>query len=120
MTRVREMRVFSSSNDAVAVAAKAGTDVFLGDARFVDRDVIEVDGWWLRFETALIASGSRPAVPGLPDLAAARYLTNETVFELSELPRRLVCLGAGAVNCKWHRRPAGSAAKSIWSRVPNA
>jgi pyruvate/2-oxoglutarate dehydrogenase complex dihydrolipoamide dehydrogenase (E3) component len=100
MTRVREMRASSSTNDAVAVAAKAGVDVFLGDARFVGRDAIEVDGRRLRFEKALIASGSGPAVPAIPGLASARYLTNETVFELTELPRRLVCLGAGVVNCE--------------------
>src|SRR5262245_34299746 len=100
MTRVREMRAFSSGFDAVAVAAGAGIDVFLGDARFVGRDTVEVEGQRLRFENALIATGSGPAVPNIPGLAAARYLTNETVFELTELPRRLVCLGAGVANCE--------------------
>ena len=100
MTRVREMRAFSGSFDAVAVAAGAGIDVFLGDARFVGPDAVEVDGRRLRFEKALIATGSGPAVPDLPGLAAARYLTNETVFELTELPRRLVCLGAGVAGCE--------------------
>src|SRR5262249_47156653 len=100
MTRVREMRAFSSSFDAVGVAAGAGIDVFLGDARFVGRDTVEVDGRRLRFEKALIATGSGPAAANIPGLAAARYLTNETVFELTELPRRLVCLGAGVANCE--------------------
>ena len=120
MTRVREMRAVSGANDAVSVAAKAGVDVFLGDARFVGHDAVEVDGRRLRFEKALIASGSGPVVPGIPGLAAARYLTNETVFELTELPRRLVCIGAGVVNWEWHRRSAGSAARLTWSRVPIA
>ena len=100
MTRVREMRAFSSSFDAVGVAAGAGIDVFLGDARFVGRETVEVDGRRLRFEKAVIATGSGPAVPNIPGLADARYLTNETVFELTELPRRLVCLGAGVANCE--------------------
>ena len=100
MTRVREMRAFSSSFDAVAVAAGAGIDVFLGDARFVARDTVEVDGRRLHFKKALIATGSGPAIPNIPGLAATRYLTNETVFELTELPRRLVCLGAGVANCE--------------------
>jgi pyruvate/2-oxoglutarate dehydrogenase complex dihydrolipoamide dehydrogenase (E3) component len=100
MTRVREMRAFSGSFDAVAVAAGAGIDVFLGDARFVGPDAVEVDGRRLRFARALIATGSGPAVPNLPGLADSRYLTNETVFELTELPRRLVCLGAGVVGCE--------------------
>ena len=53
----------------------------------------------LGFRKALIATGSGPAVPDLPGLAVAAYLTNETVFELTELPRRVVCIGAGIVNC---------------------
>jgi pyruvate/2-oxoglutarate dehydrogenase complex dihydrolipoamide dehydrogenase (E3) component len=100
MTRVREMRAASGANDTVAVAAEAGVDVFLDNARFVGRDAVEVDGRRLRFARALIASGSGPAAPAVPGLAAGRYLTNETLFELTELPRRLVCLGAGVVNCE--------------------
>ncbi len=100
MTRVREMRAFSSSADAVSKAAGAGIDVFLGNAQFIGSDAIEVDGQRLRFKKALIASGSRPAIPDVPGLATADYLTNETVFELTTLPRRLVCIGGGAVNCE--------------------
>lgn len=100
MTRVREMRASSSSFDAVSVAAGAGTDVFLGDASFVGADTIEVEGRRLRFQKALIASGGRAAVPDIPGLDTAHYLTNETVFELTELPRRLVCVGAGTINCE--------------------
>src|SRR5262249_44515761 len=99
-TRVREMRAFSSSNDAVAVAAGAGIDVFLGGARFVGPDAVEVEGRRLRFQKALIATGSGPAGPSLPCLADTRFLTNQPLFELTELPRRLACLGAGVVNCE--------------------
>ena len=96
MTRVREMRAFSGSFDAVSVAAAAGIDVFLGDTQFVGPDAVEVGGQRLRFRKALIATGSGPAVPDLPGLASAGYLTNETVFELTELPRRVVCIGPGS------------------------
>jgi pyruvate/2-oxoglutarate dehydrogenase complex dihydrolipoamide dehydrogenase (E3) component len=100
MTRVREMRAFSGSFDAASVMAEAGIDLFLGDAHFVSSDAIAVKGQTLRFKKAVIASGSKPAVPNLPGLDTAHYLTNETVFELTELPQRLVCIGAGTVNCE--------------------
>src|SRR5262245_63773206 len=87
MTRVREMRAFSSSFDAVAVAAGAGIDVFLGDARFVGPDAVEVEGRRLRFQKALIATGSGPAVPSLPGLANR---SEEHTSELQSL-RHLVC-----------------------------
>lgn len=118
MTRVREMRAFSSSFDAVSVAAGAGIDVFLGDASFISSDAVEVEGQQLRFQKALIASGSRAAVPNMPGLDAAHWLTNETVFELTELPRRLVCIGGGTVNCELAQafRRLGSEVDLIGSR----
>ena len=91
---------FSGSFDAVSVAAAACIDVFLEDSGFVGPDAVEVDGQRLQFRKALIATGSGPAVPDLPGLAADGYLTNETVFELTELPQRVVCIGAGIVNCE--------------------
>lgn len=100
MTRVREMRAAASSSHAVSVAAGAGIDVFLGDASFVGVDTIEVEERRLRFQKALITSGSKAAVPKIPGLDTAHYLTNETVFELTELPRRLICVGAGTINCE--------------------
>ena len=100
MTRVREMRVFGGREAAVSVAAGAGIDVFLGDAQFVGTDAIEVEGRRLRFKKALIASGSGPAIPDVTGLATADYLTNETVFELTTLPQRLVCIGGGTLNCE--------------------
>ena len=100
MTRVREMRAFSSSFDTLSIAAKAGIDVFLGDAHFISTETIEVDGQPLRFKKALIASGSGPAIPNLPGIDTAEYLTNETIFELTTLPKRLVCIGGGTVNCE--------------------
>jgi pyruvate/2-oxoglutarate dehydrogenase complex dihydrolipoamide dehydrogenase (E3) component len=99
-TRVREMRAFSGSFDAVSVAAAAGIDVFLGDGCFIGPDALEVHQLQLRFHRALIATGSGPAVPDFPGLTENAYLTNETIFELTELPNRVVCIGAGVVNCE--------------------
>ncbi len=57
-------------------------------------------GKTLRFTRAIIATGGRPAIPPVPGLAEAGYLTNETLFALTELPRRLAVLGAGPVGCE--------------------
>jgi pyruvate/2-oxoglutarate dehydrogenase complex dihydrolipoamide dehydrogenase (E3) component len=48
----------------------------------------------------VIATGTRPATLDLPGLDAAGYLTNETIFDLTELPRRLVVIGAGPIGCE--------------------
>jgi pyruvate/2-oxoglutarate dehydrogenase complex dihydrolipoamide dehydrogenase (E3) component len=66
----------------------------------VGPDEVEVDGRRLRFARAVIATGGRAATPPVPGLEDAGYLTNETVFSLTELPRRLVVIGAGPIGCE--------------------
>jgi pyruvate/2-oxoglutarate dehydrogenase complex dihydrolipoamide dehydrogenase (E3) component len=100
MERMRRLRAEISSHDSVARFTSLGTQVFLGAARFASRDTVEVDGLELRFKKAIIATGGRPARPDIPGLAEAGFLTNETVFSLTELPARLVVLGAGPIGCE--------------------
>src|SRR6516225_4989552 len=82
------------------VVAAEGIEVLRGRAVFVSPGEISVDGRVLRARRFIIATGSWPAVPPVPGLAEAGYLTNETVFGLDELPGRLTVLGGGAVGCE--------------------
>jgi pyruvate/2-oxoglutarate dehydrogenase complex dihydrolipoamide dehydrogenase (E3) component len=61
---------------------------------------VEVNGKRLRFKKAVIATGSRPAVPSVDGLVESGFLTNETVFSLTELPRRLAVIGGGPIGCE--------------------
>src|SRR6185503_16825974 len=54
----------------------------------------------LRFRRAVIATGARAAVPPIPGLAEAGYLTNETIFNLTALPPRLAVIGGGPIGCE--------------------
>jgi pyruvate/2-oxoglutarate dehydrogenase complex dihydrolipoamide dehydrogenase (E3) component len=74
--------------------------VFFGQARFSGPDSLAVDGAVLRCRKALIATGARPNTPEIPGLAAAGYLTNENVFDLTELPPRLLVIGGGPLGCE--------------------
>src|SRR6266511_3779216 len=100
MARMRRLRAGISRNDSAARYRDLGVDVFLGDARFTAPDRIEVDGNTLEFRRAIIATGARAAAPAIPGLADAGCLTNETVFDLTELPARLVVVGAGPIGCE--------------------
>lgn len=100
MERMRRLRAGISQNDSAHRLAKLGVDVFLGEAKFVAPDVVEVDGQRLRFSRAVIATGARAARLPIPGLAEAGFLTNETVFSLTELPRRLIVIGAGPIGCE--------------------
>jgi len=70
-----------------------GCEVLFGTAQFVDAHRLRVNGELIRGRRIVIATGSRPLVP--PEEAG--YLTNENLFSLRELPRRLVILGGGPI-----------------------
>ena len=100
MRRVREVRAAIAPHDSVARYRAAGVDVFLGAARFTDRQTVAVGGRSIRGRKFVIATGARAALPPIPGLLEAQPLTNETVFELADLPRKLVVLGAGPIGCE--------------------
>jgi pyruvate/2-oxoglutarate dehydrogenase complex dihydrolipoamide dehydrogenase (E3) component len=100
MERMRHVRANISRHDAAGRFRSLGVDVFLGEARFSGPDRVTVAGKTLRFKHAVIATGTQPAVPPIKGLAEAGYLTNETVFSLTELPRRLAVIGAGPIGCE--------------------
>jgi pyruvate/2-oxoglutarate dehydrogenase complex dihydrolipoamide dehydrogenase (E3) component len=101
MERMRRIRADISSHDSVhRFSEKLGIDVFLGEGKFAGPDAIEVDGTRLRFKRAAICTGARAAAPPIPGIREAGYLTNETVFSLTELPGRLAVIGGGPIGCE--------------------
>jgi pyruvate/2-oxoglutarate dehydrogenase complex dihydrolipoamide dehydrogenase (E3) component len=100
MERMRKLRAELSPIDSANRFRSLGVDVFIGDGRFAGPDCVEVDGTKLRFKKAAIATGARAAAPPIPGLAEAGYLTNETVFSLTGLPRRIAVIGAGPIGCE--------------------
>jgi pyruvate/2-oxoglutarate dehydrogenase complex dihydrolipoamide dehydrogenase (E3) component len=74
-----------------------GANVIKGEARFIDRRTIEVNGQQIRARRFVIATGSKPLIPNVPGLAQVPYLTNESLFDLTRRPQRLVIIGAGPI-----------------------
>ncbi len=78
-----------------------GADVFVGEApEFVDPHTLRVGDRTLTSRHFMIATGSRPALPPIPGLAESEYWTNETVWEQTDLPERLMVIGAGPIGCE--------------------
>jgi pyruvate/2-oxoglutarate dehydrogenase complex dihydrolipoamide dehydrogenase (E3) component len=100
MARMRDRRAEISPHDSARRLQHAGVDVFFGNGRFTSDRTIEVDGRSLHFTRAVIATGGRPTAPHVPGFDSVRYLTNETVFWLTELPKRLLVIGAGPIGCE--------------------
>ena len=100
MERMRRLRAGISKNDSAHRLKGEGVDVFIGKGTFTGPDTIAVDDKTLRFSKAVIATGARAAAPPIAGLKEVGYLTNETVFSLTELPSRLVVIGAGPIGCE--------------------
>jgi pyruvate/2-oxoglutarate dehydrogenase complex dihydrolipoamide dehydrogenase (E3) component len=100
MRRMRRLRAEIAADDSAARFRDLGVDVFLGDGRFKGPDEVEVGGRRLRFRRAVIATGGRPAVPAISGLDEAGFMTNETVFSLTERPERLAVIGGGPIGCE--------------------
>ncbi len=100
MERMRRLRADISPHDSAKRFTELGVDVFLGTGKFTGPDTIEVGGQTLRFIKAAIATGARAAAPPIPGLKDVPYLTNETLFTLTELPKRFGIIGAGPIGCE--------------------
>ncbi len=100
MDRMRRLRADISPDDSAKRFTELGVDVFLGAGKFAGSDTVEVGGQTLRFTKAVIATGARAAAPPIPGLKDVTYLTNETLFTLTELPKRFGVIGAGPIGCE--------------------
>ena len=97
MQRMRRLRSGISHHDSAVRFRDLGVDVFLGEGRFTEKDTIEVNEISLPYKKAVIAAGARAVAPPVKGLREAGYLTNETVFSLTERPPRLAVIGGGPI-----------------------
>jgi pyruvate/2-oxoglutarate dehydrogenase complex dihydrolipoamide dehydrogenase (E3) component len=97
MRRMRERRSVISPADGHKGTTAVGAHVFQGRGRFTSPNTIEVNGRTLTFRKAVIATGGRPIIPYYPGLKDAPFVTNEVLFNLHELPPRMIVLGSGVV-----------------------
>ena len=100
MERMRRLRAGISEHDSAERFRKLGVDVYIGHGRFEGPSTVEIEGKRLEFDRAVIATGARAAEPPIPGLAESGFRTNETIFTLTELPRRLIVVGAGPIGCE--------------------
>lgn len=101
MDRMRRLRAgISPVDSAKRYSEELGIDVFLGEGRFTGPDTVEVAGQKLHFAKAVITTGARAARIPVPGLWESGALSNETVFSLTEMPKRLAVIGAGPIGCE--------------------
>ena len=104
MARMRKLRSRISLNDSAQRYTNLGVDVYIGNGRFLGTDRVQVEGpagnRILTFAKAAVCTGAKAAIPALPGLQGVDFLTNESVFSLTQLPERLGVIGAGPIGCE--------------------
>ena len=97
MDRVRSTQAVIAPNDSVERFSGLGVDVLIGAGRLKSPHEVEVNGTTVWGRHVVLATGSRPRIPEMPGLAGSAFLTNESVFDLAALPKRLVVMGGGPI-----------------------
>ncbi|MBI2742374.1 MAG: FAD-dependent oxidoreductase [Chlamydiales bacterium] len=100
LERVREIVGKTRSHEDVEALTKFGIETITGTARFKASHVLEVNGQEIRGKQIVIATGSTPFIPSIRGLEGTPYLTNETIFDLEEVPRSLTVMGGGPIGCE--------------------
>lgn len=95
--RIRQVIAGIAPTDSENRYAAMGVRVIRAAARFTDKRTVEAGGIAIRARRFVLATGSAPFVPPIPGLEFARHLTNETIFDVETLPRRLIIIGGGAI-----------------------
>jgi pyruvate/2-oxoglutarate dehydrogenase complex dihydrolipoamide dehydrogenase (E3) component len=94
---VRGVIAAIAPNDSVARFEGLGVQVIKGEGRFKDRKTLVVGNTEIRARRFVVATGSRASAPPVPGLADVPYLTNETLFDLTECPKHLIIIGGGPI-----------------------
>jgi pyruvate/2-oxoglutarate dehydrogenase complex dihydrolipoamide dehydrogenase (E3) component len=100
MAHVKQAIATIAPHDSPERLRGEGVEVVHGTGRFVAPDRLGIDGRVVRFRHALIATGASPLVPPIPKLREAAPLTSDTLWDLTELPGRLVVLGGGPIGAE--------------------
>ena len=100
MARVKEVITQIEPHDSVERYTGLGVDCIQGSAKILSPWQVEIDGQITRAKSLIIATGASPAVPNIPGLEHIDYLTSDTVWNLNELPEKLLVVGTGPIGCE--------------------
>lgn len=100
MDRVHAVIGRIEPHDSVARFESLGVNCIAGNARLVSPWEVTIDGELRSARNIVIAAGARPFVPPVPGLDQLDYLTSDNLWELRQLPDRLLVMGAGPIGCE--------------------
>jgi len=100
MERVQAVIKKVEPHDSVERYTDLGVECIKGEARLTSPYTVEVGERTLTSRSIIVATGAEPFVPPIPGLDQIDYLTSDNLWQLRELPKRLVVLGGGPIGCE--------------------
>lgn len=100
MERVQKVVKEVEPHDSVERYTGLGVECIQGEAKILSPYEVEVNGKVLTTKNIVVATGASPLVQPIPGLSDVEYLTSDNVWNLRELPKRLVVLGGGSIGCE--------------------
>lgn len=98
MQRVRRLRDHFTGHVQREIDAWPAQHKKQGKAQFIDATTLQVGEDIIRTKTTIVATGSTPRIaPGWQDALKHKLLTSDTIFNLEELPKSMIVVGAGAI-----------------------
>jgi pyruvate/2-oxoglutarate dehydrogenase complex dihydrolipoamide dehydrogenase (E3) component/uncharacterized membrane protein YdjX (TVP38/TMEM64 family) len=100
MERVARVVQAIAPHDSVERYSALGVECLHGEGKITSPWTVQVGGRTLTTRAIVVAAGARPAIPPIPGIEGVDLLTSDNVWQLRELPRRLVVLGGGPIGCE--------------------
>ena len=100
MDRVQNVIKDIEPHDSVERYTKLGVECLQGEAKLKDPWTVEVNSKTFTSKNIILATGAEPFVPPIPGLDKAPYYTSDTIWNLQELPKKMVVLGGGPIGCE--------------------
>jgi len=100
MERIQRVIKTIEPHDSIERYSELGVECITGEAKITSPWTVEVNGNTLTTRNIVIAAGAHPFVPPIPGIEDVSYYTSDTIWQLRELPERLVVLGGGPIGCE--------------------
>lgn len=100
LSRLREIVAEIRSHEDPEALNKVGLETLTGTAKFDGPNILRVNDNIIEAKQIVIATGSSPFIPPIKGLDRTPFLTNETIFELKEIPKSLAVIGGGPIGCE--------------------
>lgn len=104
MKRVQKVIKKIEPHDSVDRYTELGVTCYQGNAKIISPWTISIEGEEgekkISARSIIVASGASPIVPHLPNINEINHATSDTIWDLNDLPKRLIIIGGGAIGCE--------------------